>query len=176
MTKVKTKDIASIKSKIIQLPWGGFLDAYGSASTTPQIFLQLIDGNPDEKADAVNDLLWSRAYHQHDVFSITPSVLTAVIELLQVPDLINQRTSVGRSLLEEFIHFIRLCADGSRVCGDAVKLEEQIKEAVQAGVDLYKQFSTHENRRVAQDALWLVAFSNLPQLVAGSSAPRSTHR
>ena len=95
-----TKNTRSIMDKIDQLPWDSFFDAYGTASGTHRMFRQIVEGNPDEKADAVNDLLWSRAYHQYDVFPVTPSVLSAVIELLQVTDLVNERTSIGRSLLE----------------------------------------------------------------------------
>jgi hypothetical protein len=143
------------------VPWNEVRHCYGPASNAPRQIRGLDSEDPDERADAVNEFLWSSAFHQWTLYPATPFVIPFIVEALQSRPLVERDNGCGGcSMKRELLHFVRLCAQAGQraIAGTPHPQALTIEEAVRAGAAVYAMYVKDETPGVAEDAAWLVTW------------------
>lgn len=135
--------------------WQDLQHAYGSASDVPALLQLLTSRHQGQRRDAVNELLYSRAYHQGDVFSSTHLVIRSVLPLLSDTESAALEIYPGIMLPDEIIHFCRICAEADAKTPEMTK---QITDALIEGLNFFSSYVSSFRRQTSGDAIWLVAF------------------
>lgn len=134
--------------------WKKLTHAYGVATDVPQMILMLTSSDQEEREEAVNELLYSRAYHQFDVFSSTPWVIRSVLPLLGDEKSSALEIYPGHKLSDEIIHFCRICGEAEK----KPEVTQQIAAALIEGKNLFSTYVTSSRKQTVRDATWLVEF------------------
>lgn len=134
--------------------WTQLTHAYGLATDVPQMLSMLTSSFRDERKEAVNELLCSRAYHQGDVFNSTPWVIRYVLPLLDDSESSALVIYPGDMLSDEIIHFCRICGEAEAT----TEVTQQIAAALNEGKTLFANYVSSGRKQTANDATWLVEF------------------
>ena len=108
----------------------------------------------DERREAVDELLCSRAYHQGDVFNSTPWVIRHVLPLLCDAECSALEIYPGDLLSDEIIHFCRICGEATAT----TEVTHQIAAALIEGKTLFSNYVSSGRKQTVNDAIWLVEF------------------
>jgi hypothetical protein len=142
------------------VPWGRLRHAYGSATDAPKWIRDLDSDNEENRQEAINQFLWSSAFHQYTLYTATPFVIPFVIEALASPTLAERGDGMGHPMKRELIHFLRMCADGGQrgIYGNPDPQDLTIEDAILSGRCLYERYVNDPDDRVRLDANWLRHF------------------
>ena len=140
------------------VPWREVRHAYGWAVDAP-MWIRLLDSeDPNLRADAICDFLFSSAFHQYTLYPATPFVIPFVIEALQSPSLCARDNGIGDPIRWHLLHFVRRCAEGGQrsIPGRPHPKAPTIEEAVLSGAEVYAAHTNDREPTVAETARWLV--------------------
>ena len=137
---------------INSIDWESLNHAYGKATNGPKELVNLLSENEDDRDDAVNDFLYSSAYHQGTVYSCTPSVMRCVIHIIKHEDITTLET-IGAPLIRELFHFLS-------ICGINWKTHPKIAEALYEGRKIYKEYLSFSDPNTVNSAKELINFCN----------------
>ena len=142
------------------VPWERLHHAYGLATDAPKHIRDLDSDDEDERQEAINQFLWSSAFHQYTLYTATPFVIPFVIEALASPTLAERSDGVGRPMKRELMHFLRMCAKGGQrdIHGDPDPQDLTIEDAMLSGKYLYERYANDPDNHVRSEANWLRLF------------------
>lgn len=92
---------------LVSIPWNTLKGAYGHTGDAPSYLEDLVYGNEDEIDEAINEFLFSTAFHQYTTYSCTPFVVRCVLYIIQ-----NEK--VDQRVLAELYEFLNACTHGAK--------------------------------------------------------------
>jgi hypothetical protein len=130
-------------------------DAHGMANDVPVLVAQMLSTELSERRDAVNALLYSKAYHQFDIYPVTPEIVNVAIHLLKDPSIANLPVSPPCCLEDELVHFCRICAEGETA---DESIQNRIASLIRENRDVVIKRTVSSLQRTVGDAEWVAAF------------------
>ena len=125
MTTAQTSRIPSDYEEYIDsIRWDELNDAYGNSNkvykvsdddkygtpSLPTYLKQLCSDDEGQRMDAILEGIWSRAYHQGDLYPASPYAAKALLILLRSPAIVERESRTDGPLSFEIIKYLDWCA------------------------------------------------------------------
>ena len=148
------------------LPWKKVSHAYGVANDAPIELRRLLSQDDDERFDAICGFLLSSAFHQYTIYPATPYVMLCVLKILKFGSINELDSGFGDLMASQLLHFLMLCVERGQkgIYGPPHSLAPTIEVAAMKGMELFREFTEHDDAAVANEARALLEWAQTQKM------------